>query len=94
MRWGHVDLVLQRVAQDAVVPLGEVRDAVGDVVDGGGEVSEVLRVDAVSGHGGVADLLLQVEPAGGIDGVTGRWRRAPPGVCPESRRLLGSTARA
>ena len=67
---GHVDLVLQRVAQDAVVPLGEVRDAVGDVVDGGGEVSEVLRVDAVSGHGGVADLLLQVEPAGGIDGVT------------------------
>ena len=57
---GDVHLGFERVAHDAVVPLRELRHAVADVVDGGGQVGEVLRVDAVSCEGCVVDLLLKV----------------------------------
>ena len=64
-------VTLERMTQDAVVPLGDLRvGAVDHVHDGGGQVAEVLQAAFSSRVRSISDLLLQVEPGRRVEEMT------------------------
>ena len=67
----HWQVTLERMTQNAVVPLRNLGvGAVDHVHDGGRQVAEVLQVALAARVRSVPNLLLQVEPGRGVEEVT------------------------